>query len=100
MNSVDLAEAKENLETLCEEAASTREPITVLRPGRENIVIVAADEWAGYLETAHLLSSDANAKRLLAALERSWRREGTAMTLAEIESKFASHGTDSGSGIP
>lgn len=39
------------------------------------MVLIAAEEYEGLVETAHLLRSPANAARLLAALERA--RAGT-----------------------
>lgn len=46
--------------------------------------LVAADEFASLLETAHLLRSPANARRLKTALRRAQRGEGKKMTVAEL----------------
>ena len=43
--------------------------------------MIAADELAGILETAHLLRSPANAERLSSALERARKKEGSAQTI-------------------
>ncbi len=95
MSTVTYKKAKEDLDRLWDETVSTREPIVVQRRGKEDIAIIPADELAGYMETAHLLSSPANAKRLLAAIERSRRGEGTRLTLEEIKKKFRPNGVDS-----
>jgi antitoxin YefM len=62
--------ARANFAKLCDQAASTREPIIIRRRGAEPVALVAADELAGIMETAHLLRSPKNAERLLAALAR------------------------------
>jgi antitoxin YefM len=94
VSSVSYEEAKERLESLWDTAVSTREPIRLHRPGKEDIAIIAADELAGYMETAHLLSSPENARRLLAARERADRGEGTPMTIEEITRRFPLDGVD------
>ena len=48
----------------------------VSRRGAESIVMLPLEEWEGLQETAHLLRSPTNARRLLAALNRLDRGEG------------------------
>ena len=52
--------------------------------GSESVVLVALDEWNGLLETAHLLRSPANAKRLLGALQRLNQGDGLTLTQAQL----------------
>jgi antitoxin YefM len=63
--------ARANLAALCDRVTSTRDAVIIHRRGSEDVALVAADELRGLLETAHLLRSPANARRLLAALERA-----------------------------
>jgi antitoxin YefM len=63
--------ARANFAALCEETVSTREPIVIHRRGAEDVVLIAADELRGLMETAHLLRSPKNAQRLLNALARA-----------------------------
>ncbi len=63
--------ALEHLADLCDEVASTREPIVIHRPGAEDVALVAASELRGLMETAYLLRSPRNAQRLLNALDRA-----------------------------
>lgn len=63
--------ARANLAALCDEVTSTRSPIIIHRRGAEDVALVAADELRGLMETAHLLRSPENARRLLAALDRA-----------------------------
>jgi antitoxin YefM len=76
--------ARANLAKLLDAAVDDRETIIIKRRGAEDVVLIAADEFRSFLETAHLLRSPANAERLLAALERSRRGEALTMTLDEL----------------
>jgi antitoxin YefM len=46
------------------------------------------DEWCGLVETAHLLRSPANARRLLAALLRLDAGQGTELTPEQLAGKM------------
>jgi antitoxin YefM len=46
------------------------------------------DEWEGMQETAHLLRSPTNARRLLSALLRFEAGEGERMTTEELASRI------------
>ena len=70
-------EARANLARLLDQAANDRETVIITRRG-------AADELAGLVETAHLLRSPANAKRLLTALHRALQRTEAPQTPADL----------------
>ena len=76
--------ARAHFASLCDQVASTREPVVIRRRGAESVALVSADELESLLETAHLLRSPKNAARLLTALARA--RAGTleAGTVAEL----------------
>lgn len=73
--------ARERLAALMDQATDTREPILIRRRGREPVALIAADELAGWLETAHLLRSPNNEQRLLEASQRAARGEGESMDI-------------------
>ena len=64
-------QARATLASLCDQVATTREPVLIRRRGAEDVALISADELAGLLETAHLLRSPKNARRLLRALTRA-----------------------------
>ncbi|KAA0229706.1 type II toxin-antitoxin system prevent-host-death family antitoxin [candidate division KSB1 bacterium] len=66
--------ARANLAKLCDEVTDNREVVIINRRGYEDVVLIAASELASIAETAHLLRSPKNAKRLLAALKRAQNR--------------------------
>lgn len=85
---VSYTEARERLAELWDRALDDREPIRLTRRGREPVVLIAADEYEGLLETAHLLRSPANAERLLAALARARSGVGTPQPLSDLRAGF------------
>jgi antitoxin YefM len=63
--------ARANLASLCDDVAETREPLVIHRRGAPDVALVAADELQSLIETAHLLRSPNNARRLITALRRA-----------------------------
>jgi len=59
--------ARANLAALFDEVTENQEVVIIQRRGSADVALIAADELASLLETAHLLRSPANARRLLAA---------------------------------
>jgi len=76
--------ARARLASLIDEVAKNREVVIIQRRGSEDGAMIAADELAGILETAHLLRSPANARRLLSALENVRKGTGTSQTIDEL----------------
>jgi antitoxin YefM len=71
-------DARARFAGLCNAATTDREVIIIQRRGAEDVALIAADELASLQETAHLLRSPKNARRLLTALERALHRTGKA----------------------
>ncbi len=63
--------ARANFAGLCNEVTDNREIVVIHRRKGSNVAMIAADELESLVETAHLLRSPKNAKRLLSALERA-----------------------------
>ena len=62
-----------NLTSVLDRVAEDQEVVIVRRRGAEDVALVPAGELSSLLETAHLLRSPKNARRLLAALRRARR---------------------------
>jgi antitoxin YefM len=84
MTTISYTEARDNLASLWDRTVSTREPVILERRGAETVALLPLDELRGILETAHLLRSPRNARRLLAALQRADAGGGTKLTLAQL----------------
>ena len=81
-------QARAALASLCDEVASTREPVIIRRRNAEDVALVSADELASLLETAHLLRSPKNAQRLLPAINRAQSRELSPSSVEELRRKL------------
>jgi antitoxin YefM len=77
--------ARQSFRALWDEAISTREPIFITRRGAENVALISADELSSIMETAHLLRSPENARRLLAALSRAYEDSVQPSSLEELK---------------
>lgn len=77
-------QARAHLASLLDKVTDDREVIIIQRRGAEDVALIAADELASLLETAHLLRSPANAERLLAALTRARQGTGNTQSVAEL----------------
>jgi antitoxin YefM len=76
--------ARAHLASLLDEVTKNREVVIIQRRGSEDVAMITADELAGILETAHLLRSPSNAKRLLTALDRVRKGSGIPQTIDEL----------------
>jgi antitoxin YefM len=87
MGTVTYTEARENLASVLNEVSSTREAIVIKRRGHPDVALLPAEELSSLMETAYLLRSPANAKRLLAALKRARAGKGRRMSIDELRKK-------------
>jgi antitoxin YefM len=62
---------RENLASVLDRVVDDREVVIVRRKGARDVALVPASELTGLMETAHLLRSPRNARRLLGALRRA-----------------------------
>ncbi len=80
MTTATYSRLRENLADIWDEVEDTQEPIIVTRQGHQDLAILPADELASLQETAHLLRSPRNARRLIEALARAVDGHGEATT--------------------
>jgi len=86
MSTITYSTARDHLAAVWDKTVSTREPVIVSRRGAESIVMLPLEEWEGLQETAHLLRSPANSRRLLAALNRLDSGEGEILSMESLAS--------------
>jgi antitoxin YefM len=77
-------QARANLATLMDKAVDDKIPVYITRKNGKRVAMIDADEYERLMETAYLLSSSANARRLLEAIEQADRGEGKIMTIEEL----------------
>ncbi|WP_156685953.1 type II toxin-antitoxin system Phd/YefM family antitoxin [Mycobacterium sp. Marseille-P9652] len=79
---ITASEARRNLFPLIEKVNADRTPVEITsKAGRA--VLMAAEDWEAWQETAYLFSSPANARRLLDAAEALDKGHGIRAELAE-----------------
>ena len=85
--------ARAHLASLMDQVTDTREPILIRRRGAEPVALVAADELAGWMETAYLLRSPKNAQRLLDGNRRAAAGEGISLSIEQLRERLGLAGT-------
>ena len=75
---------RQNLANVLDRVVDQQETIIVRRKGARDVALLPATELAGLLETAHLLRSPRNARRLLTALHRAERRKTKPAAIAQL----------------
>ncbi|AFZ53268.1 type II toxin-antitoxin system prevent-host-death family antitoxin [Cyanobacterium aponinum FACHB-4101] len=62
---------RQNLASILDEIIEDRGIVIVNRTGKEDVAMLSAQELSSMMETLYLLKSPANARKLLAAMERA-----------------------------
>lgn len=83
MKTLTYSESRANYAATLDAVTDDREEVVITRAGHEPVVIVALDDYESLKETAYLLRSPSNARRLIGSIERLGRGEGTERRLDE-----------------
>lgn len=75
---------RERLATILDRVADDQQVVIVRRRGARDVALVPAQELVGLMETAHLLRSPQNAKRLLSALRKAVHKKGRPESLDKL----------------
>lgn len=73
-----------NLARVLDQVVDQQETVVVRRRGARDVALIPAGELAGLIETAHLLRSPRNARRLLTALRRAGRGKTNPASVADL----------------
>lgn len=71
---------RDQLASVLDRVVEDQEVVIVRRRGSRDVALIPADELAGLMETAYLLRSPKNARRLLTALRRARTVRGSRQT--------------------
>ncbi|PMC75848.1 MULTISPECIES: type II toxin-antitoxin system Phd/YefM family antitoxin [unclassified Brachybacterium] len=85
MQTMSYSESRARYAEVLDRVVDDREEVVITRSGRESAVIVSLEDYQSLRETAYLLRSPANARRLLTAMEELERGEGTVRDLIDEE---------------
>jgi antitoxin YefM len=82
MDTTTYTSARANLAKTMDRVCNDHEPLIITRSGEQSVVMLALDDFKSLEETAYLLRSPANARRLLTALQELEAGKGKARKLA------------------
>lgn len=83
MRTLSYSESRANYAETLNRVVEDREEVVITRAGHDPVVIVALDDYESLKETAYLLRSPENARRLLASIDRLEHGGGVARDLVE-----------------
>jgi len=69
MKAMTYTAARENLASTMDRVCSDRDPVIITRNRNQSVVMLSLDDYESLQETAYLLRSPANARRLFDAIE-------------------------------
>ena len=70
MRTMSYTESRARYAEVLDSVVNDREEVVITRAGHEPVVIVSLEDYESMRETAYLMRSPANARRLLDAMER------------------------------
>ncbi|WP_022880683.1 type II toxin-antitoxin system Phd/YefM family antitoxin [Gryllotalpicola ginsengisoli] len=85
MKTMSYTESRANYAEVLDSVVNDREEVIITRAGHEPVVLVSLEDYESLRETAYLLRSPANARRLLDAMERLEAGQGQAHELIETD---------------
>lgn len=83
MDAISYSAARANLAKTMDRVCEDHEPLIITRNAEQSVVMLSLDDYKALEETAYLLRSPANAKRLLAAIAQLAAGKGTARELGK-----------------
>jgi len=86
MSDATYSHLRENLAELWDRVEDTQEPIIVKRRGHQDMALLPADELESLRETAYVLRSPRNARRLLEAIARAVQSDAQPIDPAALRS--------------
>ena len=83
MDAITYSSARANLSSTMNRVCNDHEALIITRNGDQSVVMLSLEDYKALEETAYLLRSPANAKRLLTAIEQLTAGRGIERELAQ-----------------
>ena len=83
MDAITYSAARANLARTMDRVCEDHEPLIITRNGEQSVVMLSLEDYKALEETAYLLRTPANAKRLLSAAAQLNAGQGVVRELAE-----------------
>lgn len=87
MTAISYTAARENLASTMDRVCDDHDPIIITRNRNQAVVMLSLEDFEALQETAYLLRSPANAKRLIESIEELNKGKGIKKTLSELQTK-------------
>lgn len=85
MKTMSYTESRARYAEVLDAVTNDREEIIITRAGHDPVVIISLDDYESLRETAYLMRSPANARRLLDAMERLEAGRGDTHDMIETD---------------
>ena len=83
MKAITYTNARENLAKTMEQVCKDHAPVIVTRKMSDSVVLISLEDYESLEETAYLLRSPKNARRLIESIAQLEKGEGTERKLVE-----------------
>jgi antitoxin YefM len=87
MTAISYTAARENLASTMDQVCDDHDPVIITRNRDQAVVMLSLEDFEALQETAYLLRSPANAKRLIDSIEALNKGTGIKKTLSELQTK-------------
>jgi antitoxin YefM len=87
MTAISYTAARENLASTMDQVCDDHDPVIITRNRNQAVVMLSLEDFEALQETAYLLRSPANAKRLIDSIEALNKGKGIKKTLSELQTK-------------
>jgi antitoxin YefM len=84
---VSYSELRKKLKTVCDQVCDEHEPLLIRRRRGGDVVLIAKEHYESLEETAYLLSSPENARRLFEALRRRSEDRSVFASIAALKNE-------------
>lgn len=82
MDAITYTAARANLASTMDRVCQDHEPVIITRNGQQSVVMLSMEDYKSLEETAYLLRSPENARRLLSAVDALGKGQGKERQLA------------------
>lgn len=83
MDAITYSSARANLASTMDRVCNDHEPLIITRNGEQAVVMLSLEDYKALEETAYLLRSPANARRLLSSIAQLSAGQGSPRELAQ-----------------
>jgi antitoxin YefM len=87
MKAITYTAARENLASTMDAVCRDRSPLIITRNRDQSVVMLSLEDYEGLQETAHLLRSPANARRLLESIRDLEKGKGITKKITALRDK-------------